>query len=328
VSELRKRIAKQALVVLLVGWAVSLVILANASEVDHAEDAHGSSHAVVEEVVDSHDDGHAVEAAHGAAGEHDAHHEPHYHILSILDIIVKQLPAKSQATVGKTLEMFQPTIFGLILTIAFAIVMRTATRNMTLVPGKLQNVVELIVGGLYDFLAAIVGERGKHLVPFLGTLFLYIWLMNFMGLVPFLMSPTSHFRMTVALAITVFLYVQWTGVKQNGIGGFIHHLCGSPRDAIGWSLTPLMLPLHIIGELARPLSLSLRLFGNVFGEDKLIAVFATLGAMALAFSHIPIGIPFQVPFVFLALLTGTIQALVFTLLSTIYFALALPHEEH
>ena len=118
------------------------------------------------------------------------------------------------------LELFQPTIFGLILAIIFAIIMRTATRKMTLVPGKLQNVIELVVGGLYDFLAAIVGERGKHLVPFLGTLFLYIWLMNFMGLIPFMMSPTSHFRMTVALAISVFLYVQWTGVRQNGPARF------------------------------------------------------------------------------------------------------------
>ena len=97
---------------------------------------------------------------------------------------------------------------------------------------------------------------------------------------------------------------------------------------IGWILVPLMFPLHVIGELAKPLSLSLRLFGNIFGEDSLIAVFATLGVLAISFLHIPIGVPFQVPFVFLALLTGTIQALVFTLLSTIYFALVLPHEFH
>jgi len=84
----------------------------------------------------------------------------------------------------------------------------------------------------------------------------------------------------------------------------------------------------VLGEFIKPLSLSLRLFGNVMGEDKLIAVFVVLGASMLAFMNSPIGIPIQVPIVFLALMTSTIQALVFTLLSTIYIALMLPHGEH
>jgi len=82
----------------------------------------------------------------------------------------------------------------------------------------------------------------------------------------------------------------------------------------------------VIGELARPLSLSLRLFGNMMGEETLIAVFIGLGITVLSFTHLPIGVPLQVPFMFLALLTTLIQALVFTLLSTIYFALVLPHS--
>ena len=87
-----------------------------------------------------------------------------------------------------------------------------------------------------------------------------------------------------------------------------------------------MFPLHIIGELAKPLSLSLRLFGNITGEDVLIAVFVGLGVAILSFS--PVGLPLQTPFYFLGLLLSTMQALVFTFLSSIYILMMLPHEEH
>jgi F-type H+-transporting ATPase subunit a len=83
-----------------------------------------------------------------------------------------------------------------------------------------------------------------------------------------------------------------------------------------------------MGELAKPISLSCRLFGNIFGEDMLLVAFATLGVTTLAFTHLPFGLPLQLPFMFLALLTSTLQALVFTVLSTIYFLLMLPHGEH
>jgi F-type H+-transporting ATPase subunit a len=89
-----------------------------------------------------------------------------------------------------------------------------------------------------------------------------------------------------------------------------------------------MLPLHLIEEVAKPLSLSLRLFGNIMGEDVLLGVFAMLGVSMLAFLKLPIGVPLHLPFIFLAVLLSTIQALVFTLLSTIYFLQMLPHDEH
>src|SRR6185503_7925568 len=111
--------------------------------------------------------------------------------------------------------------------------------------------------------------------------------------------------------------------------GYMDHLMGSPRSLIGWLLVPLMLPIHVMGELAKPISLSCRLFGNIFGEDMLLVAFVTLGITTVSFAHSPIGLPLQLPFMFLALLTSTLQALVFTVLSTIYFLLMLPHhEEH
>jgi F-type H+-transporting ATPase subunit a len=121
--------------------------------------------------------------------------------------------------------------------------------------------------------------------------------------------------------------VQYAGIRNLGLIGYFHHLAGSPRSVVEWVLVPLNLPLHIIGELARPVSLSLRLFGNITGEDMLLAIFATLGVSLLSFTHAPIGIPLHLPFIFLALLTSFVQALVFTLLTTIYFSLMSTHDE-
>ncbi len=149
-----------------------------------------------------------------------------------------------------------------------------------------------------------------------------------MGLVPFLHAATSAINITAALGICTFLYVQGIALKENGPLGYLHHMAGSPRSGVEWAFVPLMFPLHLLGEFIKPLSLSLRLFGNVMGEDKLVAVFIILGASMLAFTNLPVGIPIQVPIMFLALLTSTIQALVFTLLSTVYIALMLPHGDH
>jgi F-type H+-transporting ATPase subunit a len=151
--------------------------------------------------------------------------------------------------------------------------------------------------------------------------------MNLAGLVPGMKASTANVNQTIALALCVFVYVQFTAFKENGVRGYIDHLMGSPRNGLQWAFVPLMLPIHLIGELAKPLSLSLRLFGNVTGEDILILIFVGLGVTIMSFSHLPIGIPLQLPFIFLAILTSTIQALVFMLLSTIYFAMMLPNEE-
>lgn len=195
-------------------------------------------------------------------------------------------------------------------------------------PGKLQNLAEMIVEALDNFFAGILGHHARKYTPFLGTLFIYILLMNWMGMIPFLKSPSSYATIPVSLALIVFIYVQYTGFRQLGVWGWVYHIMGSPKDAVSWVLVPLNLPIHLIGELAKPLSLSLRLFGNITGEDVLIAAFTGLGVMVLSFAHLPIGVPLQLPFYFLGLLMSTIQALVFTSLATIYISMMLPHEEH
>ncbi len=201
-------------------------------------------------------------------------------------------------------------------------------RRRQMIPGKLQNVVEMLVEALSNMFISVMGKEARKYTPFLGTLFIYIWFMNLVGLIPFFKSSTSSINTTAALAVTVFLYVQYTGIRRLGVWGFIHHLLGSPNDAVTWALAPINLPIHLVGELAKPFSLALRLFGNVTGEDILIAAFVTLGIMFMGLFGSPIGFPFQIPFIFLAMLTSTIQALVFTMLSTIYFTMVMPHEEH
>ncbi len=203
-----------------------------------------------------------------------------------------------------------------------------ATRKKSLIPHPLQNTLELAVESLENLVTGIIGPKGRQYVPFIGTLFLYILTQNFMGVVPGMKSPTSSLNTTVALAVCVFLYVQGIGIKENGPIGYVDHLMGSPRDLVGWIMVPLNLPLHILEEFIKPLSLSLRLFGNILGEDSLIAAFVGLGILSLSFIHSPIGLPLQFPFLLLSILLGTIQALVFSLLSTIYISLMLPHEEH
>jgi F-type H+-transporting ATPase subunit a len=196
-------------------------------------------------------------------------------------------------------------------------------------PGKLQNLAEMIVEALDNFFTSILGRHARKYTPFLGTLFIYILLLNWIGLIPFLKAPNSNSAMIpVSLALIVFVYVQYTGFRRLGIWGWLHHMMGEPESAVSWALVPLNLPIHLIGELAKPLSLSLRLFGNITGEDVLIAAFTGLGVMVLSFSHLPIGLPLQVPFYFLGLLMSTIQALVFASLATIYISMMLPHEEH
>jgi len=236
-------------------------------------------------------------------------------------------PAHAHNPVARFLLTFIAPIYSLLIIIILSTLCIAGTRNMTLIPGRFQNLVEWAVEGLSNFLGGVLGPDGRQFVPFLGTLFLYIYLQNIFGLIPLMFTPTSMVETTASMAILVFVYVQWTAVRMNGPLGYIKHLAGDPQDAIGWGMAPLMLPLHVVGELAKPLSLALRLFGNMMGEETLLAVFMGLGVSILAFTHLPVGIPLHVPFMFLALLTTLIQALVFTLLSTIYFALVLPHHD-
>ncbi|MBI2843023.1 MAG: F0F1 ATP synthase subunit A [Armatimonadetes bacterium] len=195
-----------------------------------------------------------------------------------------------------------------------------STRGMNRVPGGLQNAMEWVYSALEGFTRNIIGEKGPMFTPIIGTVFIFILSMNLFGLIPGFISPTANINTTVALALAAFVIVQYFGAREAGLKNYVMHFVGEPI----W-LAPLMLPLHIIGELARPLSLSIRLFGNIFGEDMVIAILILIVVQVLGNLLIPI----QFPMLLFAVFTSFVQALVFSMLVSIYIAVALgDHHEH
>ena len=257
-------------------------------------------------------------AAHGGESAEESHELPN--IIHILD--------KTVGGIFVDLYSWENIAFAFMAALFLCLIAWLVYRKRQMIPGPLQNLTELIAEGLYNFFHSVLGEHARRYTPFLGTLFIYILLMNWMGLVPFLKAPTSAATITFSLAIVVFFYSQGVGFKYLGLAGWLYHLAGEPVGVVGWALAPLMVIIHVIGEIAKPVSLALRLFGNITGEDILVAAFTMIGIMALSFlgKNTPVGIPFQIPFYLLGLLMSTIQALVFAALATIYIALMLPHE--
>lgn len=176
-------------------------------------------------------------------------------------------------------------------------------------PGIFQQVLELLTETVGKFLDDIIGHDGRKFMAPIGTFAVLILISNLMGLVPGLMPPTGNIIVTVSLALSSFVVYNFYGIKTQG-PGYIKHFMGPVLV-----LTPLFFPIEIISHLARPLSLSIRLFGNIFGDHQVSNVFVHL---------VPFAIP--VPFILLGLLVAFIQTLVFSLLSMIYIAEAVEHH--
>ncbi|MEA3400201.1 MAG: F0F1 ATP synthase subunit A [Armatimonadota bacterium] len=206
------------------------------------------------------------------------------------------------------------------------------TRRRERVPGGLQNVWEWYVEWVRGFCRDQIGEGGEKYAPLLGTLFLYILSLNLFGLVPGFITPTESLNMTAALALCVFLAVQYYGFADQGVG-YLQHFIGQPlgedlaMKLVYVLMAPIMLVVHIIGELAKPLSLAVRLFGNMFGEETAISRMAMLSAAMLPFLH-GIPIPVQIINVLLHLIIGPIQAFIFFILSAAYIETATSAHEH
>ncbi|MBD3257439.1 F0F1 ATP synthase subunit A [candidate division GN15 bacterium] len=289
-------------------WLPTMFALVTGS----ADDGHGSA---------DHGDAHG---GHVAAAEHDDGHGDDHgggppHLPSLISLVFGH---------GDLYHWSDP-IYALATSFLMVIVAMTVYSKRKMIPGPAQNFLEMLVEGMYNFFVGILGkDAARRYTPFLGTLFFYILINNLWGLIPGGHSPSTSINVTGTLAISVFFYAQAIGIRRLGFVGWLDHLAGSPRDFIGWVLVIIMFPLHIIGELAKPLSLALRLFGNITGEDVLVAAFVGLGLTALAFIGSPIGLPLNIPFIFLGTLLSLIQALVFTLLSSIYILMMLPHAEH
>lgn len=211
--------------------------------------------------------------------------------------------------------------FASLVAVGLALFAIISTRKLEKVPtSKRQTFLELVVLSLNNFVVDAIGPGGEKYTPFVGTLFIYILCMNLLGLIPMFKSPTSNLSITAALAVIVFVFYNYAGIREAGIEAWFKHLLGEPI----W-LAPLMFPIHVIGELARPLSLSIRLYGNIFGEETIIAI---LASMIFIIPH-KVGFPTHFPMLLFAIFTGFVQALVFSVLTCIYISIAISaHHEH
>ena len=182
-------------------------------------------------------------------------------------------------------------------------------------PGKLQIALEDLVKAVLGLLEEWIGPKGGRFLPLIATLGLFIITGNYMGLIPGLMAPTSSINVTLGCAITIWVYYHYQGIKAQGFGSYIAHFAAPPGAPL--FIAPIMFPIEIISHFSRVLSLSLRLFGNVFGEELVIVIL---------FGIVPFLIP--LPMMFLGIITGGLQAFIFVLLSIIYLQGAVAVEHH
>ena len=198
--------------------------------------------------------------------------------------------------------------FAILLLIIFAVL---ATRKIGMVPTKGQNFFEIVISGMEEFMVDITGEEGRWFFPIIATIFIYIATCNLMGLVPGFYPPTASINTTVSCAIPVFLFTHFIGIKYHGIK-YIKHFLGPV-----WWLIPIVLPIEIIGHLARVLSLSFRLFGNMTGHELVLGILFMLAGAFFA----------PLPIMAMGIFVAFVQAFVFFLLSVMYFAGAM-EEAH
>ena len=177
---------------------------------------------------------------------------------------------------------------------------------------NLRNLFEMFCDGVLSTMEGVMGKKNAlKYFPFIGSLAFFIFFCNSLALIPGFSPPTDNLKTNLALALLVFFATHYFGVREHGIKYFKHFL-----GPIPW-LAPLMLPIEIISHIARPMSLSMRLMGNMASDHKVVATFTTL---------VPLLVP--VPFLVLGTLVVIVQTLVFCLLSMVYISMAVAHEEH
>jgi len=197
--------------------------------------------------------------------------------------------------------------FYMLLLIGLSVV---AVRGLKMVPGRIQNFLEVAIGTLKDTVINTMGVEGMRFFSLIATLFIFILIANLGDIVPWLYSPTANVNTNASMAIIVFFLTHIIGIKVHGMK-YVKQFVGPI-----WIMAPLMIPIELIGHIARPLSLTVRLFGNIFGEDLVLVILLLLA-------------PFLIPIPMLGLMifTAIIQAFVFTLLAMMYISGAM-EEAH
>jgi len=291
---------------------------------------------------------HAVgEAAHGHGEAHESHppepptfisvwHETHPSELSktlFVGNLDHPMPIFNKAPWGGHVFLLIAAVVTILIAMMSTRQFRSDKRASMKNPSRGQVFIEWVVDSMDKFVCGILGPvHGRAYLPFIGTLFVLILISNLLGMVPLMAPPTASYVVTLSLALCTFVYVQFTAFTKLGLGKFLFHLAGEPKDTIGYVLAPLFFVLEVIGVIAKPISLSLRLFGNMLGKDILLGAFTMMGIMLVGAVSKDlanyVGVPLTIPFYFLGILLSAIQALVFSILSAIYILLVLPHDHH
>jgi F-type H+-transporting ATPase subunit a len=197
------------------------------------------------------------------------------------------------------------TTWGIML--VTAVLAWLASRRLDMLPGPLQAMVEGIVSALEEAVLAVAPENGRQIMPFVGTLWLFLIVANLIGLIPGLHSPTRDLSVTSALAVLVFFSVHWFGIKTWGLKQYLRHYLAP---------SPILLPFHIISELTRTLALAIRLFGNIMSLE-MTAMLILLVA----------GFLMPIPILMLHIVEALVQAYVFGMLALIYLAGAIQSQQ-
>ena len=210
---------------------------------------------------------------------------------------------------GHFAHAYPHVVYSWVVMIMLIVLGLIAAKSASLVPTKLQNVMEIIISGIEEFTIDITGEEGRWLFPLLATIFIYIFACNIMGLIPGFFPPTASLNTTLSCALVVVVFTHVIGIKYHGIK-YIKHFLGPV-----WWMIPLIFPIEVIGHLARVLSLTFRLFGNMMGHELVLAILFALAGLFFA----------PLPIMALGIFIALVQAFVFYLLSVMYFAGAIEH---
>lgn len=236
----------------------------------------------------------------------------------------KLTPQEEEALHVHYVAKYDFLLYTALLWLLIAIVFVSAAKKIKIrpegKPASSANLVEAAVSGFQDYLIGVMGnELARKYTPLIASFFFTILFSNWLGLIPGMLAASAQPAIPISLAIVAFLAVHVIAIKETGLKSWFMHFVGEPV----W-LAPLNFPLHLVGELIKPLSLSLRLLCNVFGEE---AVIATLVGLAISFLPAWLPIPFQLPMLFLGTFFGFLQALVFSTLLSIYISIFATHHE-
>ncbi|MDM8541902.1 F0F1 ATP synthase subunit A [Desulfococcaceae bacterium HSG7] len=184
-----------------------------------------------------------------------------------------------------------------------------ATKTVSIVPAGLQNFFEVLISGMEEFMVDITGEEGRWLFPLAGTIFIFIFVSNLIGIIPGFFPPTATLNTTAACALIVVIFTHVIGIKYHG-AKYIKHFLGPV-----WWMVPIIFPIELIGHVARILSLSFRLFGNMMGHELVLGILFGLAGAFFA----------PLPIMALGIFVALVQAFVFFLLTVMYFTGAMEH---